>query len=229
MRGKGGCHGQRIKNFELYIYDANNIVILFLSLPFQSPRPPLELEHIFYPADWLRQVGYFARGPLPPASYPSEIPPPNHRRNASTSGNSEAAARKEANDAGKKIATEETPKPMVVMANVDSETIPISLFTNPNRTDDSTDSNDRVVSPTWYDAHAREFLIGGFSVIFLLLAIVFFLLGRWWGANHPNRSRYAEIPTVDDDQHPLATGGYDRYRRHHDTVDPGQRVVLTNR
>ena len=43
----------------------------------QSTHPPLKQDHLFYPVEWLHQVGYFDRGALPMPPYPA-VPLPAH-------------------------------------------------------------------------------------------------------------------------------------------------------
>ena len=47
----------------------------------QSSHPPLELQHLFYPVWWLKEVGYFTRGPLSNPTYPAL---PAHMRPTAT-------------------------------------------------------------------------------------------------------------------------------------------------
>lgn len=57
------------------------------SLSLQSSQPPLELKHLFYPVWWLKQVGYFTRGPLSNPTYPA-LPAHMHSTVASAASQS---------------------------------------------------------------------------------------------------------------------------------------------
>jgi hypothetical protein len=160
----------------------------------QSTHPPLQLDHIFYPVEWLKQVGYFDRGALSEPHYPA-VPLPNHMVKP-------IAARPVAAVTHQLVDKDEQP---IVPSDEQLGAPPVEP---PPPHADPWLSTDRV----------RGLAIGLFTLVILLVAVVCFQVGRWYGG----RTGYTEIGGRDDEPYP--TGG-----ARHDTVQPYPRVVTTTR
>jgi len=57
----------------------------------KSAHPPLSQRHIFYPLSWLKQVGYFEKGPLTMPRYPA-VPAPLHTGTAAAAASAPTPA-----------------------------------------------------------------------------------------------------------------------------------------
>lgn len=193
----------------------------------QSPHPPLKQKHVFYPIEWLREVGFFSRPPLPEPHYPP-VPEPSPRAQAQRIA---AVAAEQKQSQKRKQVQIAMPAPAVSNSLVDDREDDLTGATwgDPSQpTDEQTTRTSQPQSGSSDDdsftsrLRSRWVAVSLFSAVVVLLSCVCFLLGKAWGS----RQRRAEYERIADDvEYP--SGG--RPWRSHDTVQSGPFTRLSTR